>query len=669
MSNMSPTDGETRRSYQFGECEVYPELNTLVVNGTTIGTQPRAMEVLDFLVQNRDRVVTTAELLELFWPGRIVEESTIHRQISRIRSELGDSARASNYIKTISKRGYQAVAAVTPLPSRPNEQPTEPTTTTPSSEISSKGASHAGRRAQSNRTRLAVFGLTFVLLGCFGLIALWQPGSSEPEGITTQFKRESIAVLPLTTRNSSEQLDAIALGVVDRLLDQLAQEEHINVSSRTTAEQLAKQNLDIIEIGKQLDVEYVLEGSIQQLGTDYQVIAQLIRVSDGFHVLSKTIQRSFAEGFDGQQATSHKLARLIHNKMDIDLKRRYPGEYDIFDGVDPEAIKLFIQSIDQYRDALLNEGGDMLVAMQLVERAVAVDPSFSEAQLELAWNYIFRINPSLSVEESSTLSHAAIAKVLEKEPDSLSAQFSLIQALTNLDLNYAEADQLAEAAIRLEPNSPWWHVFRGVIAAREGRDTDAFRLMRMERALGVNNSNPEFIEIWIYALYRNANFGEAIEAADVGLSLLHTGKQRASMLVTKANIMIKMGDIEAASLLLEEAWEIGSREIPEQFGYGFARTNQPERARAALLAGKEKPNNRAHFVAGYSALGELDKAIDYIRTGIDDHDVSVLSEIRSNVWSPELLEDSRFQALLNRLEEKEQHTAYYVKRASARRFP
>ena len=86
---------------------------------------PRAMDVLIYLIKHNDRVVSGGELLDTFWVGRVVEESTIHRQISRIRTAVGDSAREAKYIKTVSKRGYQAVAPVIKQAAAPLEKDAE----------------------------------------------------------------------------------------------------------------------------------------------------------------------------------------------------------------------------------------------------------------------------------------------------------------------------------------------------------------------------------------------------------------------------------------------------------------------------------------------------------------------------------------------------------------
>ena len=96
-------------NFQFGECQIQPQHNTILKEGVSMPVCPRVMDILLYLVKHHERVVPADELLDAFWAGPVVEESTIHRHISQIRTALGDSARSSKYIKTISKRGYQKV--------------------------------------------------------------------------------------------------------------------------------------------------------------------------------------------------------------------------------------------------------------------------------------------------------------------------------------------------------------------------------------------------------------------------------------------------------------------------------------------------------------------------------------------------------------------------------
>ena len=101
--------------YRFGQWLIEPHLNRIRRGDEEKQLEPLSMNVLACLVEHAGEVVASDALLEQFWPGRFVEESTIHRRIAQIRRVLGDDARHPVYIETISKRGYRAIASVSPV--------------------------------------------------------------------------------------------------------------------------------------------------------------------------------------------------------------------------------------------------------------------------------------------------------------------------------------------------------------------------------------------------------------------------------------------------------------------------------------------------------------------------------------------------------------------------
>lgn len=102
----------SKMPFRFGEFVVEPDQNRVSTNERQIAVEKKNMDLLTYLALNHDRVISSEELLDNVWSGRIVEDSTIHRRISQLRKLLGDSARSPQYIRTINKRGYQAIADV-----------------------------------------------------------------------------------------------------------------------------------------------------------------------------------------------------------------------------------------------------------------------------------------------------------------------------------------------------------------------------------------------------------------------------------------------------------------------------------------------------------------------------------------------------------------------------
>ena len=153
---------------QFGEFVIDGTRNTVTSSAGSQQVPARVMDVLLYLMKHRDRVVSTDELLSTFWEGRIVEESTIHRIISQIRSALGDSARNPRYIRTVSKRGYQAVAEVGSVPD------TDSITTAATADIPAPP-----RGSTSPSRRHILLGASALALAILGLVLLWQSPTRE----------------------------------------------------------------------------------------------------------------------------------------------------------------------------------------------------------------------------------------------------------------------------------------------------------------------------------------------------------------------------------------------------------------------------------------------------------------------------------------------------------
>ncbi len=109
-------DTTQSRAIQFSDWLIEPHLNRISRDGEEKQLEPKTMDVLAYLVEHAGDVVSQDALLQRFWPGRVVEESTVHRRINQIRRVLGDEARHPVYIETISRRGYRAIAPVTVLP-------------------------------------------------------------------------------------------------------------------------------------------------------------------------------------------------------------------------------------------------------------------------------------------------------------------------------------------------------------------------------------------------------------------------------------------------------------------------------------------------------------------------------------------------------------------------
>ena len=350
---------------------------------------------------------------------------------------------------------------------------------------------------------------------------------------------------------------------------------------------------------------------------------------------------------------------MARAKSGYDAQRTYPELYERYDGIAPEAIRYFIDGQEQYELHLLGAEGDPLYAFELTRKAAELDDGFIAAHLDVAWNYMRRMDPTMSLDEARVGAHAALDKVQALDPDSIDALFYLAQTYIALDLDYASAEEAIERGKNVEPESLWWNAFLADIAAREGRDADARRFLDMDLARAEAGEEPLFL-----LQYAQSWLGESPETtlnyvADA-LKFIGDGDERSTALQIQARALIELGSIEDARPLIDEAWRLSGVKEPEAFAYLFAATGNEERARELLADAAMLANNREHFVRGYLALGENERAFDVIRAGIEDHDRTIIGSLLHAELLDPLRDDPQFIELVELLESKTTHTKSYV---------
>mgnify|MGYP001593984585 FL=1 len=778
--------------YWFGDAEIQPDSNMLIKEGVAHRLSPRLMEVLVYLITHNDRIVSGEELLDTFWAGRVVEESTIHRQISRLRSALGDSAREAKYIKTVSKRGYQAVASVKKRIVAPSAIETEiivakedvsvgadlesrhyfiscahtdediirkaikelapqgaeapldiqfsaEADSCPANDVSILGSNAVlffvseksivsdrcnreiklakdekiliipiyledveltsdlkmciprdqvyGSREQSYQTQLqqkltpyqkskpalsskfekptrlsaALFVIFLLLLG----FLINKAASTWLFNNTTE-PRMTIAVLPLDSLSGSDSMAFFTEGLTQSILADFTDIGYMIVAPQNSVMQLQQQGLGVTELASTLKVDYVLTGSVQEIEGVLRVTTQLIRAADARHVFSKTYLQKANDTYEPQKAISKNISRLFHDKIALDLRRKYPRRFSEFEDVHPAAIFTFLKAMEIGDEYELGEGGDPVVAMHLLQKAVKTDPDFLEAHSQLAWYYLRRVDGELSLRESSKRAHASINRILAMDPNSTSASFFLAQAYIQLDLNYAEAERLIKSEISKAPDAYWWRTFLAEIAVREGRFESAIKLFRADATLHSTVSQPEMLPVYASVLFQFGAFNESLNQSNKALELLHGGPHRTEVLLLKVDTLLKLDRAEEARALLEEAVLTSEGLLTERFVTRFMDTGQFKRAKEALQASVVTPTNRFYIARGYDYLGDLDKVFDLIHDGIKDNDPSIMIVMRSNLFSTAVHEDRRYQEMLALLETRESHTPIFLQNRQMR---
>ena len=256
----SPPPGTLRVSpltkITIGDWTVRPSLNLVERDGASIKLEPRAMDLLVYLVNARDRVVSPDELLRHVWQGRVFDGGIVYKRINQLRNALGDGTRGSRFIETIPKRGYRLIAPVivedANEPSSSLVEPVREHRAPPAAAPTNGSASQLVSRKL--RPWLAAVGVAVLLIAGLGAMRLRDlaGGSAASDAFRT-----SVAVLPFVSINGPDD-EYFSDGLTEELLNRLSGVAELRVPARTSSFYFKGRNETLQTIGRLLDVRYVM---------------------------------------------------------------------------------------------------------------------------------------------------------------------------------------------------------------------------------------------------------------------------------------------------------------------------------------------------------------------------------------------------------------------------
>ena len=360
-------------NYEFGDFRIDAAKRLLARrDGTPVPLTPRVFDTLLFLVEHHGTVLNKERLMEAVWPDAIVEENNLSQNISTLRRVFGETPGSHHFIVTVPGRGYRFVAEVTrPDHNVPpiNESGTsmEPGLT----QIKAESVAAISQRSPAMRTRkrrvVLVAISTLLLLGFATLLFLRSRANVSAPAV--RITEKSIAVLPFTNLSAEQENAFFTQGVQDDILTALSKVADLKVISRTSvANYIASPHRNLREIGQELGVSQVLEGSVRRAGGKVRVTAQLIDTRTNTHVWAETYDRDLADVFAIQSEIARQIATALRVKLAPEEKARL--------AVEPTANS---EAYVLYLTALGKEGTDEIAAEQLYVQATAVDPAFALA--------------------------------------------------------------------------------------------------------------------------------------------------------------------------------------------------------------------------------------------------------------------------------------------------
>lgn len=428
---MSPISSAGRSLLRIAELRVDPTLDEICKEGHTIKLEPKSMQLLICLAERAGEVLSVDELLDLVWKNVVVSPDSVYAAVAALRRTLGDDPKNPRYIANVARRGYRLIAPVSPWVDPPTD--------------STSNASMA-------------------------------PALSD---------KPSIAVIPFLNLSGDPGQEYFSDGVTEDIITELSRWRRISVRSRSASFRYRGAAVDMKQVARELDVRFVVEGSVRRIGERIRISAQLIDAATGSHIWGEKFDRGLDEIFFVQDRVVQTIVSTLVGRVEASdterVRRKPPLSLAAYECV----LKANSLSWDD------PEGGTE--ATRLVEKAIELDPGYALAHAVLA-------ALSYSQWDDGPRSSAAAlerAYVLAMRAVELDAGESTCHAILGhvcVHRRFFElAVQYSRRAVEINPNSQWNAADLGSILVYAGEPEEALTWFARSREI-----DPYFDQAWCW---------------------------------------------------------------------------------------------------------------------------------------------------------------------------
>lgn len=463
------------RAFQFGVFELDVKAGELRKHGVKVKLQEQPLRVLVNLLEHAGEVLAKEELQQQIWPSDtfVDFDHGLHSAITRLREALGDSSESPRFIETFARRGYRFIAPVKVIGTI---SPTESTTERPKPE---------------SRTRLKWLGSSAMagLLGGAVLLAIFL--GFDLDGARGWLRRRSnppigaLAVLPLENLSGDPAQEYFADGMTDAVITDLANIGALRVISRTSVMRYKHTQKSVPEIARELNVDAIVEGSIERTGNRVRISAQLIRAATDQHLWAEAYDQDMSDMLRVQEEIARSIAREIQIKLT-------PQEQALLTKgrpVDPQAYELYLKGRYFWTKATKES---IEKAMGLFREAIAKDPTYASPFSGLADCYTvlgvsFGVG-SLSSSQATSQARSAAEKAIQLDDTLAEGHNSLANTRLFFDWDWVGSETEFKRALELNPGYASAHHWYAHLLMAEGRVNEA--LAESKRALDLDVLSP-----------------------------------------------------------------------------------------------------------------------------------------------------------------------------------
>lgn len=612
---------------RFGDFRIDPVKRLFFQGDAAIPLMPKAFDTLLYLAENPGRVIDKDELLREVWPETIVEENNLTQNISILRKVFGEKPGEHRFIATVPGRGYKFVAEVRRSPGTELGN----TTTADDDKYETNGYKMVATRPGR------FWFVTLALASLMGLSSLgfyfWRNTASSEASI------RSIAVLPFKPLTIDSRNESMEMGMADSLINKLSASENLIVRPLFSVRRFTALDEDVLAAGRALAVEAVLDGSIQMSADQIRVSARLLRVSDGKQIWAEQFDEDRMDIFRVQDSIAGKVASALNITLS---------------GGKPDSDTTSLEAYESYMlgrlHALRLVMPEIKKGVSYYERAIQIDPNYALAyvgiaEAQRALTLSNDIDPQITYQQAKT----AASRAIQLNPDLPESQMAIgmIEFIYEWDWNLAEK-HLAKA-VEMNPNNAEARIYYAHLLSNTGRHEKALDEARRAReldpvSLRIRSLEGQFLA---YAGQNDAALAKLQAAVDLDPNFWLSHHLLSGAYIQK-------GLYPEAIREADEAKRLSPFQTHSLAYKGVALAASGNSAEARKILDELLTSSRERYVPAcniamlHAALGENEKALDFLKKGYEEKDVRMAFLKVEPRWN-RLRSEPRFIDLVKRM--------------------
>jgi TolB-like protein len=465
-----------------------------------VAVAPQVFDLLEYLIRNHERVVSKHDLLASIWHGRNVSESALTTRINAARCAIDDTGEAQRLIRTLPRKGVRFVGVVR------EEQKTEVVI-------------EAGAPGEQTK-----------------------PALSLPDG-------PSIAVLPFANLSGDPEQDYFADGMAEEIITALSRCTRLFVIARNSSFVYKGRTVDIRQVGCELGVRYVLEGSVRRGGNHLRFTGQLIDAMSGGHIWADRFEGEMSNVFDLQDRFTESVVAAIEPNLQLAeierLKHKPAANLDAYD---------LLLRAQQREYEFTTES--LAEALRLLKQSLVIDPSYAPAMALAAYCHALRRiqgwtqDPEAEVKDGLYLAWRAV----ELGKDDGNVFWMAAYAVLRLQMNAHRAKELVHRSLHLNPNSFIALAIAGRIEASLGNSGKSLELLGRAERLSPRDPRGWFITGGgAFAYFAEGRFDEAVAVCKK--ALIQNPRFAVALRILAASL-VKQGPLDDAAEVVREVLNI-----------------------------------------------------------------------------------------------------------------